>query len=248
MKRLVIATLLFAGACTEAAAQRVDSIANVMAFAKANEGRFVTEVKKPVPEFTVRSRPSAWNELNLSYLPKEGVAVSFPKILSMLMLDEACVSDGKVSGQTAFGRSASFEKLRCRQVRLVLDGSQELWNVECPDYPRDDGAAKAAPRHGCDALGGQRLALAMTPTQFRQSRDRGLMMEVSFTFSQDQTETVSELFAQTIDATISNPLQTRVVGYRLHGTLTGLRLLSHDGAVVLGAFRADEAGKLAPVP
>lgn len=177
-------------------------------FAKQNDGKFSSEIDSIPKKVVVRSKPfDGWWKFS-KYDQERGVLTD--SIIGRVWYEwiyERCKPSGSFIGFNSFGVKTTVARYNCYRLE-IQDNTINGLDVGSPVIP-------------------------MTPQQFRDLKSKGPIYEIEFSVGKDVEQEVASIQKIFSDATISDPIQRKILVFRINGKFEVLRILTPDGKTVL---------------
>lgn len=209
------------------------------AFARANRGKFQSEIGNLPRSFVVRVRQSieTWP---VKFDQQAGALTSdIPHRVWSLWVYDRCASDGSYVGQNAYGARATVQKMSCDRLEVqdIGDGAT-LGDLDCTFANelfanRDEGERLAE----CRRMDRRSMSIPMTPAQYRSLKSSGAWLEVDFEIGRDVPDEVVIEARVASTPTVTAPVQRRTRVLRVMGRFESVRVFTSDGRTQLGEFR-----------
>ena len=186
------------------------SVKDLLAFARANEGRFITEL----PALPARVSATALPERDLFWAaPYDarvgGMSLQFTSNIKGGLLVRDCKFGKPFTGQNAFGAKVAVKQLLCDE--LAIEDSEGL-RIEDGDIP-------------------------MSPDQYRGIKQHGVTLDVDFVIGAGVNNEVVYLHRMREAATRANPVEIVTRRWVVRGKVEKARWMAPKSAVVLATFK-----------
>jgi hypothetical protein len=214
--------------------------AELLAFAKANTGKFQSEVKGLPRFFVVRARPfdGWWQFAEFDQHAGKLIKDIGGNVWS-LWLYERCTPSGSYAGQNSFGVKANVQKLSCQRLEIqdINTTGVVLGDLDCSFTDRlAQDRSEEERATACKDMNARRIQIPMTASQYRSVKSAGVLYEVDFEVGPDVDEEVATETRLTLAPTIAAPLQKSIHVLRVAGKLMAIRVLTADGKTQLAKY------------
>lgn len=231
MAKSSIAAVALSAIASVAAAQEI----NLVAFARANEGKFASELQQPMPETTLWRREAPTALISASFDQAKGLLV-LPMGHSVFGVDvvTSCKKTGTYVGTTAFGRSATVTRQTCVTVKAEDQNGFELGLPHCT---HEDRQLPVSERKCFDILSNEpQLAIPVTADQYRDIKRRGLLLKATFRIGDGVDQEVVERRDFQTSPKIDDPFETTARVLSVRGRITRVSVFTADGKTELATI------------
>lgn len=186
------------------------NVKDLLAFARANEGRFTTELPTLPVRVSVTALPEPYLFGGTHYDTRVGgMSLQFASSIKGGLLVRDCKFGKPFTGQNAFGAKVAVKQLLCDEL-AIEDG--EGLRVEDGDIP-------------------------MSPDQYRGIKQHGVTLELDFVIGAGVNNEVVYLHRMREAATRANPVEIVTRKWVVRGKVEGARWIAHKSTAVLATFK-----------
>jgi len=214
--------------------------AELLAFAKANIGKFQSEVKRLPRSFVVRARPfDGWWQFAEFDQHAGKLTNDIGGNVWSLWLYERCTPSGSDTGQNSFGVKAIVQKMSCQRLEIqdINTTGVALGDLDCSFTDQlAQGRSEEERTTACKHMNARRIQIPMTASQYRSIKSAGVLYEVDFQVGPDVEQEVATEARITLTPTIAVPVQKSIHVLRVAGKLMAIRVLTADGKTQLAKY------------
>ena len=185
-----------------------------IAIAQINADKFESELPNLNRTITFKYKPLIYWPFKSAQYDPVTQTLSMNSIFELLDgWIEKCLKESEQLGVNGFGVKSRFTKYKCTQIVLKDEWSFPM-NVEEP---------RAA-------------SISMSPSEYRSFKFDSPVIEITFHINSSSREEVFQSFNNIVYATLTNPKEKVIKGFRVSGQLKKISIFTPDGKKKLASF------------
>ncbi|MCL5669599.1 MAG: hypothetical protein M1392_06530 [Gammaproteobacteria bacterium] len=208
----------------------------LLAFVKANTGKFSSEISGLPRSVTVRAKPfDGWWQFG-EFDQQSGKLVADGSNVWSLWLFQRCAKAGSFVGGNVFGAKATVQKMKCERLEIedVDIPGVKLGSLDCSFFERLTTHLTEEERSAeCKTRDKRRIEIPMTAQQYRTIKAAGVIYEVNFDVGAETKQEVVLDAHVVAEATVSSPIEKSIRVLTVAGKMKAVRILTPDGKTVL---------------